>query len=67
MEHVSFSDIAIVSCGTLFLELNYLKDEGFLDTNHILFTTPGLHENIVDLESQLVERITKTLRRGYYS
>ncbi len=38
METISFSDIAIVSCGTLSLELNHLKNEGFLDTNHLFFT-----------------------------
>jgi hypothetical protein len=43
METVSFADIAIVSCGTMSLELNYLRDEGFLDTTHILYTVPGLH------------------------
>ena len=46
MNNVSFADIAIVSCGTLSLELNYLKKEGFLDTSHLFFTTPGLHEDI---------------------
>jgi hypothetical protein len=30
---------------------------GFLDTNHLYFTTPGLHEDIHDLESQLIARI----------
>ncbi len=32
MNNVSFADIAVVSCGTLSLELNYLKKEGFLET-----------------------------------
>ena len=59
MEKISFSDIAIVSCGTLSLELNYLKEEGFLDTNHLLFTTPGLHEDTRELERQLVDRIKR--------
>ena len=59
MNKVSFSDIAIVSCGTLSLELNYLKKEGFLDTNHIYFTTPGLHEDIHQLEHQLIKQIIK--------
>lgn len=59
MEHESFSDIAIVSCGTMSLELNHLKQEGFLDTNHLFFTTPGLHQNIPELENQLVQRIRK--------
>ncbi len=57
MDHVSFSDIAVVSCGTLSLELNYLKKEGFLDTNHLFYTTPGLHEDPRELERQLVKRI----------
>jgi hypothetical protein len=57
MYDVSFSDIAVVSCGTLRLELNYLKDDGFLNTDHLYFTTPGLHEDIHELERQLVRRI----------
>jgi hypothetical protein len=59
MNKVSFFDIAVVSCGTLSLELNHLKKEGFLNTNHLFFTTPGLHENIRELERQLIQRITK--------
>ena len=59
MDIISFSDIAIVSCGTLGLELNYLKKTGFLDAPQIFFTTPGLHEDIHALECQLVERIEK--------
>ena len=59
MKSISFSDIAIVSCGTLSLELNHLKKEGFLDTDHLFFTTPGLHEDIRELERQLIEKITK--------
>ena len=55
----SFSDIAIVSCGTLSLELNYLKKTGFLDSDHLFFTTPGLHEDIHELERQLLQRITR--------
>lgn len=31
MGDISFSEIAVVSCGTLSLELTYLKKEGFLD------------------------------------
>ena len=55
----SFSDIAIVSCGTLTLELNHLKETGFLDAQQILFTTPGLHERPKELERQLVKRVEK--------
>jgi hypothetical protein len=59
MNKISFSDIAVVSCGTLSLELNFLKQEGFLDTLHLFFTTPGLHEDIHELERQLVRQIHK--------
>ena len=59
MQDVSFSDISIVSCGTMSLELNTLKKEGFLDTPQLLFTTPGLHQDIPQLESQLLRRIQK--------
>jgi len=59
MDHVSFSDIAVVSCGTLSLELNHLKKEGFLDTEHLFFTTPGLHEDVRELERQLIDRINR--------
>jgi hypothetical protein len=54
---ISFSDIAIVSCGTLNLELNHLKQEGFLDAHNIFYTKPGLHQNCHELENQLVSRI----------
>ena len=59
MNEVSFSDIAIVSCGTMSLELNFLKEEGFLDTKHLFYTTPGLHQDIHDLEQQLIARINQ--------
>jgi len=57
MGSVSFSNIAVVSCGTLTMELNHLREEGFLDAGHLLFTTPGLHEDPRELERQLLERI----------
>jgi hypothetical protein len=59
MKNVSFPGMAIVSCGTLSLELNYLKKEGFLDIDHLYYTAPGLHEDIHELESQLIQRINK--------
>jgi hypothetical protein len=59
MEKVSFSDIAIVSCGTLSMELHHLRNEGFLDTPKILFTTPGLHQDVPELERQLVRQLNK--------
>lgn len=59
MNTVSFADIAIVSCGTLTMELTHLKKEGFLNAKHIFFTTPGLHQDIEDLESQLIRQVKK--------
>ena len=58
-QQISFADIAVVSCGTLSLELNHLRREGFLNTSHLFFTTPGLHEDIHELERQLLDRIAK--------
>ena len=57
MTDISFSDIAIVSCGTLNLELNHLKKEGFLDAQKIYYTKPGLHQDCHELERQLIQRI----------
>jgi Protein of unknown function (DUF1638). len=59
MGNISFSDIAIISCGTLRMELTRLQEEGFLNTEHIYYTTPGLHQDIHELERQLVEKINK--------
>jgi hypothetical protein len=53
----SFRDYAIVACGTLIPELNYLKEDGFLDARKILFTKPGRHESPPELESALVRQI----------
>jgi hypothetical protein len=53
----SFKDYAIVSCGTLAPELNYLRKEGFLDAKKIIYTTPGRHEVLKELESQLIQKI----------
>jgi hypothetical protein len=57
MRNITFSDTAIVACGTLSLELNHLKKIGFLDTRHLFFTTPGLHEDVPKLERHLVQQI----------
>ncbi len=59
MGEMSFADSVIVSCGTLSLELNHLKKAGFLDARDLLFTTPGLHQDCLELERQLIQRIEK--------
>ena len=64
MAEQTFSDIAIVSCGTLTLELNHLRSEGFLDTQHLFYTTPGLHEDIPELEHQLLDRIALARKKA---
>jgi len=59
METVSFADVAIVSCGTMSLELNHLREDGFLNTPQIFYTVPGLHQDVKDLEHQLVKQINR--------
>ncbi|MFO7964373.1 MAG: DUF1638 domain-containing protein [Desulfobacterales bacterium] len=63
MQKSSFSDIAVIACGTLSMELNRLYEEGFLDTKYIYYTTPGLHQDIHELERQLVQRIKQARER----
>jgi hypothetical protein len=41
-----------------------MKENGFLDTNHLFFTTPGLHEDHRELERQLIEKINKAKERA---
>ncbi len=36
---LSFANTSIVACGTMRPEIEYLKESGFLDTDHIFFTT----------------------------
>jgi hypothetical protein len=57
-KQVSFNDYAVVSCGTLAPELNYLRKQGFLDAKEIIYTIPGRHEVLKELESQLIKKIT---------
>ncbi|MEJ2047471.1 MAG: DUF1638 domain-containing protein [Dehalococcoidia bacterium] len=58
MENPSpFQDYAIVACGTVSMELNYLRDSGFLNARKILYTKPGRHEVPRELESQLIRQI----------
>lgn len=56
-KELSFKDYAIVSCGTLAPELNFLRKQGFLDARKIVYTKPGRHEVTKELESQLIEKI----------
>ena len=56
-ERRSFKDYVIISCGTLAPELNHLRKQGVLDAKEIVYTTPGRHEVIKELESQLIQKI----------
>jgi len=64
VDKVSFANIAIVSCGTVSMELQHLRDTGFLDTNHLMFTTPGLHQDCRELERQLIQRINQAKEKA---
>ena len=57
MNGTSFADIAVVACGTMSMELRALKESGFLDTEHLIFTAPGLHQEPAELERQLIARM----------
>ncbi len=54
---ITFRDYAVVACGTMSPELNYLKETGFLDVKILLYTTPGLHQTPADLEKQLLKQL----------
>lgn len=54
--NISFKDYAIVACGTMIPELNYLKEIGFLDVQAI-YTAPGLHQVPDELENQLQKQL----------
>ena len=54
---LSFANYAIVACGTMKPELDDLKEKGFLDASVILYTTPGLHQDINELEKQLIKQV----------
>jgi len=56
-KHISFKDYVIISCGTLSPELNHLRKSSFLDAKKIIYTTPGRHEVLKELESQLIQKI----------
>ena len=64
MNQTSFADIAIVACGTMTMELRTLREAGFLDTEHLLFTSPGLHQDPRELERQLLLRIEQAKERA---
>ncbi|MBN2160353.1 MAG: DUF1638 domain-containing protein [Spirochaetes bacterium] len=64
MRDVTFKNTAILSCGTLRPELSRLREEGFLDADTVLYTTPGLHEDWRELERQLIRTVQKAKEKA---
>jgi len=58
-DRVSFKGYSIVSCGTMRLELELLRQSGFLDADKILYCAPGLHEWPWELEKQLPRQLSR--------
>jgi hypothetical protein len=58
----NFTGLTILSCGTLRQELNYLNKNAFLNSDKILYTAPGLHENPLELEKQLKRQLNEAKR-----
>lgn len=59
LAELSIPDYAIVSCGTIRPELEYLEKNGELVVAKILYTTPGLHQEPRELAEQLGRQITR--------
>ena len=57
MKPIECTDYVIVACGTLSMELIYLRRSGILEPQKIFFTKPGRHEVPKELETQLVKRL----------
>jgi len=55
----SFTGHSIVACGTMRPEVEYLQEDGFLDTAQLLYTAPGLHEDCKELKRQLLRQLEK--------
>jgi len=56
-DRASFQDYAVVACGTMNMELNFLRDSGFLNAAKVLYTKPGRHEIPRELEGQLIRQL----------
>jgi hypothetical protein len=55
----SLDGCGVVACGTLRREIRFLADTGFLDSDRVFFTGPGLHEWPKRLEKQLTRQARK--------
>jgi len=61
MNEASFKGHAVVSCGTLRMELESLQESGFLDADKVLYCAAGLHEWPWELEKQLPRQLSRAL------
>lgn len=59
LDHPSFEDRCIISCGMLHPELTHLMEIGFLNPRRIFFTPPGLHALPEKLEQHLQRRLAE--------
>ena len=58
-DRVSFNGYSIVSCGTMRLELEALRESGFMDADKVFYCAPGLHEWPWELEKQLPRQLSR--------
>ena len=56
-DRASFQDYAVVACGAMNMELNFLRDSGFLNAAKVLYIKPGRHEIPRELEGQLLRQL----------
>ncbi len=59
MTEKSLADTAIVACGTLNPELDFLKSHDLIDPGRIIYTKPGLHQDCQELERQLFDAVRR--------
>jgi hypothetical protein len=57
IDHSTFADCCLISCGMLYPEVSHLAETGFLNLRRIFFTPPGLHALPDRLEEHLLRRL----------
>lgn len=50
-----FKGIAIVTCAVMKPDLDRLRDQGFLDTDAVFYTSPGNHDVLMEMDRELPE------------
>jgi len=58
-ERASFKGYGVVSCGVMRMELEALRESGFLDADNVFYCAPGLHEWPWELEKQLPRHLSR--------